>query len=307
MKFSQSSKRVSDPLSNVLDILGAKVTRLTRMEAAGQWALAFPAIHRLKFVALLRGSQWMIIPGHPPQVLHEGDVCLIGRTTYIVASDPNLMPIDGQAFYDSLGRDTACIGGDDTIGIGGTVTFSAENANFLLDMLPEFMIVARSSPASGAIATILALMNNEIERNMLGNEIVSARLADILLVEAIRAYAGCTEQTEMGWLGALSDARLGRALHAIHEDVAQPWTVARLASVAGMSRAAFSAEFTRRVGKPPLTYLRTWRLTIARAALMEGNDTTIALIASKVGYTSQSAFGHAFRRTFGYAPKTRIR
>lgn len=271
------------------------------MEAAGQWALAFPAIDRLKFVALLRGSQWMLLPGRPPQLLNEGDVCLIGRTAYAVASDPSLTPIDGQTLYDA-GCDAARVRGDDTIGIGGTVTFSAADADFLLDMLPEFMIVPRSSPASGAIATVLALMGSEIERDMIGGEIVSARLADVLLVEAIRAYAANVGQAEIGWLGALSDVRLGRALRAIHEDVAQPWTVARLAGVAGMSRAAFSAEFTRRIGKPPLAYLRAWRLTIARTALMRG-DTTVARVASDVGYTSQSAFGYAFRRAFGSPPK----
>lgn len=306
MELSQSSKATRHPLSDVLDVLGARVTRRTRMEAAGRWALAFPAIDRLKFVALLRGSQWMLLPGRTPQLLSEGDVCLIGRTAYAVASDPDMAPIDGQGLYDSPGCDVARIGGDDTVGIGGTVTFAAADADFLLDMLPEFMIVPRSSPASGAIATVLALMGNEIERDMMGGEIVSARLADVLLVEAIRAYAGHVGRTEMGWLGALSDARLGRALRAIHEDVAQPWTVARLAGVAGMSRAAFSAEFTRRIGKPPLAYLRAWRLTIARAALMRG-DTTVARTASEVGYTSQSAFGHAFRRAFGCPPKTSTR
>ncbi|WP_413735421.1 cupin domain-containing protein [Sodalis sp. RH21] len=304
MKLSRSSKTVLDPLSDVLDVLGARVTRRTRLEAAGRWALEFPAVDRLKFVALLRGSQWMLLPGRAPQLLNKGDICLLGRTAYAVASDPDVAPIDGQTVFGS-GCDVACIGGDDTIGIGGTVTFAASNADFLLERMPDFMIVPRSSSASEAIATILALVNNEIERDMMGSEIVSARLADVLVVEAIRAYAGDVGQIEMGWLGAISDPRLGRALRAIHEDVAQPWTVARLAGVAGMSRAAFSAEFTRRLGQPPLAYLRAWRLTLARAALMQGG-TTIARIANKVGYTSQSAFSHAFRRAFGSPPKANV-
>jgi AraC-like DNA-binding protein len=68
-----------------------------------------------------------------------------------------------------------------------------------------------------------------------------------------------------------------------------------------MSRAAFSAEFTRRVGQPPLGYVRAWRLTIARAALA-GGDADVASIANAVGYMSQSAFAHAFRRAFGVSP-----
>jgi len=300
MNLSQSSNPRTDPLSDVLTILGAKVTRLTRLEAAGQWALTFPALDRLKFVALLRGTCWLMTPGRDPQLLSAGDVCLIGRTTYAVASDPEIRLIDGRSLYDSC--DVVRLGGDDTIGIGGTVSFSPGNADFLLDTLPNFLLVPRLSAASDAVTTILALLNGEIERGATGSQLVSARLADILVVEAIRACTEGAQDVPTGWLGALSDLRLGRALRAIHGDIAQPWTVARLASMAGMSRAAFSALFTRRVGQPPLGYVRAWRLTIARAALARG-DADIARLANQLGYTSQSAFTHAFRCAFGTSPK----
>ena len=301
---SRSSRSVSDPLSDVLTVLGARVSRCTRLEAAGAWALAFPALDRLKFVALLKGTSWIMLPEQTPQLMSAGDVCLIGRTPYAVASDPTLPLRDGRTLYD--GDDVARLGGDDTIALGGTVTFSPGNADFLLDMLPDFLLAPRSSAVSGAVTTILALLSAEGERGAMGNRIVSARLADVLLVEAIRAYAADGETVQTGWLGALSDPRLGRVLQAIHGAIAKPWTVAGLASVAGMSRAAFSAAFTLRVGQPPLGYLRAWRLTIARAALARG-DADIPRIASSVGYTSQSAFTHAFRRAFGMTPKAATR
>lgn len=230
-----------------------------------------------------------------------GDVCLLGRTAYVVASEPEQTPIDGQALYGAPGCDVARLGGDDTIGLGGSVTFDAEDADFLLDILPDFLFVPGSSAASAAVTTVLSLMEQEIERDGVGGDIVSARFADVLLVEAIRAYSDSAGPVETGWLGALSDPRLGRVLRALHDDVAFPWTVAGLAGVAGMSRAAFSAEFARRVGQPPLAYLRAWRLTLARTALRRG-DATVASISHQVGYSSQSAFGHAFRRAFGEAP-----
>jgi AraC-like DNA-binding protein len=304
MNLSQSSIPSADPLSDVLAALGANVTRRTRLEASGQWGLSFPSLDRLKFVALVKGTAWLIVPGLHPQLLTAGDICLIGRTVYAVASDPNLPLRDGQLFYD--GRDVARLGGDDTIALGGTVTFAPGNADFLLDMLPDFLLVPRSSPASGAVSTILALLNDEAQRGAMGGEIVSARLADVLMVEAIRAYAEGGERPQTGWLGALSDPRLGCALRAIHDDIARPWTVAQLAAAAGMSRAAFSAAFARQVGQPPLGYVRAWRLTLARAALARG-DADIASIGSKLGYTSQSAFTFAFRRAFGASPKSLAR
>lgn len=298
---SRSSSPGPDPLSDVLDVLGARVTRRTRLEAGGAWAFAFPAVDRLKFVALLQGAKWMLLPGRAPQRMVAGDVCVLGCTPYTVASDPGLAPADGAAMFAASGRDTVCVGGSETVGVGGSVTFSGANASFLLAMLPDFMLVSGSAPASGAIAAVLALMAREGDGETLGGDVVGHRLADVLLVEAIRIYAAGAARDGTGWLGALADPRMGRALHAIHRDIAHPWTVATLADVAGMSRAAFAAAFAARVGQSPLAYVRTWRLTVARAALMRG-DTTVERVADTVGYASQSAFAHAFRRTFGVSP-----
>jgi AraC-like DNA-binding protein len=303
MNLSNASNIMRDPLSDVLGVQGARVTRQSRLEATGRWALAFPAIDRLKFLAMLRGDGWILLPGRTPQLLSEGDVCVLGPTAYAIASHPEEVPIDGQALYPA-GCDVARLGGDDTVAIGGTVTFTAGASDFLLHMLPECMVVPCSSPASSTVAILLGLMNSEFQRGMISGEVVSARLADVLLVEAIRAYASGDASDNLGWLGALIDPRLGRVLSAVHGNVAQPWTVGQLAGLAGMSRAAFSAEFARRVGQPPLTYLRAWRLTLARAALMRG-EANVASVADKVGYSSPSAFAFAYRRMFGEPPAHR--
>jgi hypothetical protein len=56
MSLSPSSRSSGDPLSDVLATLGVRGVRRTRLEAAGDWALTFPAQARLKFVAVLRGK-----------------------------------------------------------------------------------------------------------------------------------------------------------------------------------------------------------------------------------------------------------
>ncbi|QDL94292.1 AraC family transcriptional regulator (plasmid) [Paroceanicella profunda] len=304
--LSQSSSSPLDPLSDVLEVLGARVTRRTCLEAAGDWALSFPGMDRLKFVALLRGTCWMQIAGRAPHPMQAGDVCLIGTSDYAVSSDPTLTPEDGRPLFEGPGRDLARVGGDETVSIGGTVTFAGPNADFLLDMLPDFMPVQRRTAGADAIATILSLMSQEIERHAIGSGIVGARLADLLLVETFRAHAEQAGPAACGWFGALLDPRIGRALQTLHADVARAWTVADLAAVAGMSRAAFSAEFSRRIGQPPLAYLRSWRLTRARRRLVRG-EATVAEVALAVGYQSQSAFSQAFLRHFGVSPSTDAR
>ena len=89
-----------------------------------------------------------------------------------------------------------------------------------------------------------------------------------------------------------------------HLDIARPWTVALLANEAAMSRASFSAAFHRLVGRPPLDYVRAWRMTLACARLTAG--AAVAVTATEVGYSSQSAFAVAYRRFFGRPPSSEV-
>ena len=79
------------------------------------------------------------------------------------------------------------------------------------------------------------------------------------------------------------------------------WTVASLARIAGLSRAAFARRFTEATGTPPLRWLTDHRLAIAQRQLLE-TDATLAAIAAEVGYASEFAFAKAFKRALGVAP-----
>lgn len=300
MNLSRSSKPMLDPLSDVLAALDARAARPQRFEAEGDWALAFPLRDRLKFVAVVKGTCWIETPGRAGQRLCAGDVCLIGRTAYTVAGNPDAPAVDGMSFIEDARPGSLRLGGDATVMLGGGIAFARENAGFLLDMLPVFEIAPRSSASAASVRAVLALLDAEMARTEIGAGAVAVRLAEVLLVEALRACA--SGAAPAGWLGALSDPRLGRALALVHHDIAEPWTVARLAAEAGMSRSAFSALFVRMVGQPPLAYVRSWRLARARAMLDRG-EANVGRVAMRVGYTSQSAFGHAFRRAFATTPR----
>src|SRR5690606_27296543 len=106
-----------------------------------------------------------------------------------------------------------------------------------------------------------------------------------------------------GWLAALRDPPLSRALAAIHAQVAHPWTTETLAQQAFLSRSAFAERFTRTVGQPPMSYLTRWRMLLAAQRLRE-SPATIAQIAAEVGYESEATFSRAFSREMGAAPGT---
>ncbi|ARO27450.1 bacterial regulatory helix-turn-helix s, AraC family protein (plasmid) [Rhizobium sp. TAL182] len=306
MSMSRSSMNRSDPLSDVLTALGARSGGRTRLEASGDWSLSFPEKERLKLVAVLRGKCWILLPDHPPQHLTEGDVFLIGSAAHVVASNPELTPIDGAALYAESGRDVVRLGGDETVLMGGSITFASAEANFVLDALPRFLLIGGASGAATAVSRTLELLDGEVGRNRIGGSLVTTRLAEVLFVEAIRAYVAEQGDACVGWIGALADRQIGEALRVIHGETKRPWTVATLAARVGMSRSAFSARFARRVGRPPLEYLTYWRMLLARQWLSEP-AADIARIASEVGYLSQSAFGHAFKRTFGHTPRSQGR
>ncbi len=304
--MSPSSGNAGDPLSDVLAVLGARSVRRTRLEAAGDWALTFPARPRLKFVAVLRGACWILVAGQPPLALGVGDTFMLGDTAYTVASHPKVVAVDGMPLFGVPGRDVVRLGGDETVTVGGGIAFADGDAAFLLDALPRFMHIARQAPSASAVVRTLDLLEAEVERPGPGSALVMARLAEILLVEAIRAYVADHGEESRGWIGALADRRTSKALRLMHGNIAHPWTVGGLAARVGMSRSAFASLFASRVGRPPLDYLRHWRMTLARRLLEQGS-VDVASVAARVGYTSQSAFGHAYKRTTGHSPRRRAR
>jgi transcriptional regulator GlxA family with amidase domain len=139
-----------------------------------------------------------------------------------------------------------------------------------------------------------------------GGEAVVTRLADILVIQTIRAWIETDPGAQVGWLGALRDERIGRALTLVHADPAREWTVASLAREVAMSRSAFAARFTELVGVPVLRYLTEWRMQLAQSRL-EVESTTVAAVAAELGYGSEAAFARAFKRVSGVAPRTAAR
>ncbi len=99
------------------------------------------------------------------------------------------------------------------------------------------------------------------------------------------------------------DLGIARAKRALNDDPARPWTVAELARIAGASRAAFARKFKRETGRSPMAFLRDVRLARAEDALRDPR-TTLAAIASAVGYADGFALSRAFKRWVGIAPAT---
>ena len=151
------------------------------------------------------------------------------------------------------------------------------------------------------LASALRFLAAEAGALQPGGEAAITRLADILVIQVIRAWLARDPAAPTGWLGVLRDERIGRALALIHRDPARAWTVAALASEVAMSRSAFAARFAALVGEPPMRYVARWRMLAAHTRLRE-DGASLGELAERLGYQSEAAFSRAFKRIMGVPP-----
>jgi len=193
-------------------------------------------------------------------------------------------------------------GGAPTGLICGAVRFEHPAARNLIEILPRTIhIEASSSPRLDWMQSMLRLMAAEAGELRPGGEAVITRLGDILVIQAIRAWMESDPAAQTGWLGALQDPQVGRAISLVHRDPARDWTVASLADEVAMSRSAFAARFTELVGEPVMRYVARWRMHVAVAALKD-ERATVGELADRLGYRSEAAFSRAFKRVIGTSP-----
>jgi AraC-like DNA-binding protein len=156
---------------------------------------------------------------------------------------------------------------------------------------------------AGRLDPVLQLLASEVGAAQPGSRTVISRLADVMLVMALRAHLrGLSGDCKTGgWLRAVADPQIGAVLAAIHGKPEADWTVESLARSAAMSRSAFAARFAELVGEPPLHYVTRWRMQKAAHALRT-SDARLAEIAPTVGYETEAAFSKAFKRVYRQSP-----
>jgi AraC-like DNA-binding protein len=187
-----------------------------------------------------------------------------------------------------------------SISIGGIFEFNGDKSGLLLNVLPPLVHVSSDSPEARSLGATLELIRAETESVRPGKAAMAGSLANIVLVNILRAHLAASPRSS-GWLGALLDPRIGAALRMVHEEIAHRWKIDELASKVGMSRTAFIERFKALVGLPLMEYLIRWRMTIAQDALRTDNQ-NLANIAVSVGYASETTFSSTFKKMFGQSP-----
>jgi AraC-like DNA-binding protein len=294
-----------DVLSDLLQRSRASDALVRKVIQRPPWSVAFADAPPLTVVATLAGGASIQVEDDPVS-LNVGDIALVRTSRYTIADPPFTPPeavIEGGRKRFLNGDTDPKILGPRTYGDGlpgatvmlrGAYELHGVVGQRLLEMLPPLAIV----PAGPRTRAALDLLASETSRDEPGQDAVLARLLDLVLVLALRAWS---TNSKISWYRALADPVVGDALGLMHEAPAHRWTVGDLAAKVGMSRAAFAAHFSDLVGEPPLTYLTGWRMAVA-ADQLRTTDATIATVARTVGYQDAFAFSVAFKRRHGVTP-----
>ncbi len=168
--------------------------------------------------------------------------------------------------------------------------------NPLFAALPGSVQHPLDDPEMQALATLILAEQNAPR---CGSASVLNRLCEVLFVRLMRAEIE-NGSVQTGILGGLADPRLSRAIVAIHDQPGRAWRVDTLAAEAGLSVSRFSELFRNSVGQTPLSYLRRWRLTLARQDIERGER--IQRVAGRYGYGSGEALSRAVSLTYGTSP-----
>lgn len=300
-------------LADLLDGVHARSAAFCRAVLEPPWSLRIADGARLALAATVHGHAW-IVPDHgDPIRMRTGDVAIIkGPSPYTVGDDPAASP---ELTVHAGNRVTTRYGADVTddlqfawrasrdipagaaVVASGTYQVHGDVSQRLLDALPGIVVV----PEPDVRSPVMDLLSQEVDRDGPGQQVVLDRLLDLALITALRAWFARPEAQAPGWYRALGDPLVGPALRLIHDNPAEPWTVASLAAKVGCSRATFARRFATLVRETPMAYLTGWRIALA-ADLLRGTDATIESVARQVGYANAFALSVAFKRVRGITP-----
>lgn len=270
------------------------------------WGYSFEPERVVGFHLVTRGSCWLRLEGGETLRLAQGDLVLMPHGTgHDLLDDPRtetvpFAEVAGPAQPCQL--EDPCADGTLTGLVCGCYEYDPEGAHPVLSLLPRLIhIPAEQAERSRSLQRTLEMLRQEVTERGPGTDVLMARLLDILFVHILRCWLEAQPEGRAGWLGALRDPQIGRALQRMHAEPARAWTVEFLAHEATLSRAAFARRFAALVGEPPLSYLT--RLRMDRAArLLRDTAEPVGRISAGVGYDSEFAFNKAFKRARGVAP-----
>jgi len=279
-----------------------------RTELSSPWGLEIPARDTASFHVIVSGCAWLRAGGEPI-LLEEGDLVLLphGRGHFL-GDMPHSPTVRIDAIrHRKIGQGASVLRhggkGKRAMIICGGVKFEEPVYHPLLDSIPEALLIRGQAGRSEKwVQNTIEMMALEAKTPRPGTPTVITHLTDILVIQAVRAWLE-QSRDDTGWVSAVRDPHIGRAIALIHRQPERRWSVGALASEAHLSRSVFAERFAKLAGMSPMQYVTRWRIRLANVWIRE-DRMALSEIAGRIGYGSEAAFSRAYKRETGVPPGT---
>ena len=149
--------------------------------------------------------------------------------------------------------------------------------------------------------SLVTTLRNEVADNYQAGQLYYDSLLNTLGVHLVSKYRTQSSSIEVKHEG-LSPAKLRTAIAFIEANCDRNLKLKEIAQAVGLSEYYCDRQFKKSLGITPHQYLTRYRIDRAKQ-LLKQQDLTIAQIAQKCGFSSQSYFTKQFRQIVGVTPK----
>lgn len=308
-----------DILSEVLRDLRLESAVFCVLELREPWAILKDPLEAAPFHVVIEGRCVLERDGCEPVELVAGDLVILPHGEgHVLASGPGIERTPFAQILKENGRNSAWtprtpVGRPFEIRLGraggtvarlvtGVFAFRDPRRSPILEGLPRVIhLPGQQGRGPAWLESSLRLLLDEAFSEAPGSSTVAQRIADIIFVQAVRAFLSSNASSAGGWLRGLTDPQVAKALARVHSAPEVALTLEGLASEVGMSRTVFAQRFRMLVGESAMAYVARRRMYVA-AGLLGSTQLSLAEIAAQVGYDSDVAFSKAFKRWSGEAP-----
>lgn len=293
-----------DALSSILEITKLSGVVYNKVILNAPWGIEVAEDGHSQFWRLIKGRCLLGLPNGTVTEMKERDLLFIPHgSAHWIADSPASMRIKAADYTKALnaGLPVFKSGGTETVLVGGHFRFEdAPQHPFLRDMPQVICITHFESENQLLLQHIAQLIFNELNIEKQGSKVMLRGLSEMLFIHIMRAYLEQLD-AEKGFLSALNDNRISKALKLMQDNPGRNWTMESLAGEVGLSRSAFFNRFKKLVGETPSDYLTNWRIGRAKQILAK-TDSNINEVAAGVGYQSEAAFNRIFKAKTGQTP-----
>jgi len=288
-----------DILSDYLKTFRLSAHVFLHSNFCGTWAVDTSGEEKATFHMIARGAAWLHLPdGSSPIALRSGDVVVFPHDALHTISNSETPPSPNQPRNQPS---PATDEGPNTTLICGYFEFERHSWNPLLNALPDVMVIKSEDTANTALMDdIIRNIIYETETEGAGSDVVIDKLSEVLFIHVVRTHMQ-QQKTSSGFISALADKQISKAMASFHSNPGESWSVESLATMAGMSRSAFAEKFHKLVNMTPMQYVTCWRMQRAHEQLTSTKE-SVMQVAEQSGYQSEAAFAKAFKKHFGFGP-----